>query len=118
MTVTARPWARTSKAGRRVTSRSSRRSPSRCGRTHGFLVLSGNLFDSALMKTSVISKDFRSRFLSNPGREGVFEAKAVVFDGPEDYHERINDPSLRSTTRRSCSSGAWAAWAIRARPRS
>jgi dihydroxy-acid dehydratase len=60
----------------------------------GFLVLSGNLFDSALMKTSVISKDFRSRFLSNPGREGVFEAKAVVFEGPEDYHERINDASL------------------------
>lgn len=60
----------------------------------GFLVLSGNLFDSALMKTSVISKDFRARFLSEPGREGVFEAKAVVFEGPEDYHERINDPAL------------------------
>ena len=60
----------------------------------GFLVLSGNLFDSALMKTSVISADFRSRFLSEPGREGVFEAKAVVFEGPEDYHERINDASL------------------------
>jgi len=60
----------------------------------GFLVLSGNLFDSALMKTSVISKDFRARFLSTPGREGVFEARAVVFEGPEDYHERINDPAL------------------------
>jgi len=60
----------------------------------GFLVLSGNLFDSALMKTSVISKDFRARFLSEPGREWVFEAKAVVFEGPEDYHERINDPAL------------------------
>jgi dihydroxy-acid dehydratase len=60
----------------------------------GFLVLSGNLFESALMKTSVISEDFRSRFLSTPGREGVFEAKAVVFEGPEDYHDRINDPSL------------------------
>jgi xylonate dehydratase len=60
----------------------------------GFLVLSGNLFDSALMKTSVISKDFRARFLSEPGREGVFEAKAVVFEGPEDYHERINDAAL------------------------
>ena len=60
----------------------------------GFLVLSGNLFDSALMKTSVISKDFRARFLSEPGNEGVFEAKAVVFEGPEDYHERINDASL------------------------
>lgn len=60
----------------------------------GFKVLSGNLFDSALMKTSVISDDFRERFLSEPGNEGVFEAKAVVFEGPEDYHDRINDASL------------------------
>ena len=60
----------------------------------GLLVLSGNLFDSALMKTSVISDDFRERFLSNPGQEGVFEAKAVVFEGPEDYRDRINDPTL------------------------
>ncbi|MHA6262563.1 IlvD/Edd family dehydratase [Arenibacterium sp. CAU 1754] len=60
----------------------------------GFKVLSGNLFDSALMKTSVISKDFQERFLSEPGNEGVYEARAVVFEGPEDYHDRINDPSL------------------------
>ena len=60
----------------------------------GLLVLSGNLFDSALMKTSVISDDFRDRFLSKPGQEGVFEAKAVVFEGPEDYRDRINDPAL------------------------
>ena len=60
----------------------------------GFKVLSGNLFDSALMKTSVISPDFRQRFLSEPGNEGVFEARAVVFEGPEDYHDRINDASL------------------------
>ena len=60
----------------------------------GFLVLSGNLFDSALMKTSVISRDFRDRFLSGEGREGVHEARAIVFEGPEDYHDRINDPSL------------------------
>jgi dihydroxy-acid dehydratase len=60
----------------------------------GFLVLRGNLFDSALMKTSVISEDFRRRFLSKPGAEGVFEARAVVFEGPEDYHARINDPGL------------------------
>lgn len=60
----------------------------------GFKVLSGNLFDSALMKTSVISKDFQERFLSEPGNEGIFEARAVVFEGPEDYHDRINDPSL------------------------
>ena len=60
----------------------------------GFKVLSGNLFDSALMKTSVISKDFQERFLSTPGAEGTFRARAVVFEGPEDYHDRINDPSL------------------------
>lgn len=60
----------------------------------GFLVLSGNLFDSALMKTSVISKDFHDRFLSGEGREGIHEARAIVFEGPEDYHERINDPAL------------------------
>ncbi|AKO95411.1 Xylonate dehydratase [Marinovum algicola DG 898] len=60
----------------------------------GFKVLSGNLFDSALMKTSVISEDFRQRFLSEPGQEGIYEARAVVFEGPEDYHDRINDAGL------------------------
>ena len=60
----------------------------------GFLVLSGNLFDSALMKTSVISEEFRERFLSNPDESGVHVARAVVFEGPEDYHDRINDPDL------------------------
>ena len=60
----------------------------------GFLVLNGNLFDSALMKTSVISDDFRQRFLSRSGDEGVFEARAIVFEGPEDYHHRINDAAL------------------------
>lgn len=60
----------------------------------GFVVLSGNLFDSALMKTSVISPDFRARFLSEPSAENVMEAKAVVFEGPEDYHDRLNDPDL------------------------
>ncbi len=60
----------------------------------GFLVLSGNLFDSALMKTSVISKDFHGRFLSDEGWEGIHEATAIVFEGPEDYHDRINDPDL------------------------
>ena len=60
----------------------------------GFVVLSGNLFDNALMKTSVISDGFRARYLSRPGSEGVFEASAVVFEGPEDYHDRINDPEL------------------------
>ena len=60
----------------------------------GFLVLSGNLFDFGIMKTSVISEAFRARYLCEPGNEGVFEARAVVFDGAEDYHARINDPSL------------------------
>lgn len=57
----------------------------------GFLVMSGNLFSSALVKTSVISPEFRKRFL---GEDEAFTARAVVFDGPEDYHERINDPAI------------------------
>lgn len=61
----------------------------------GFIVLHGNLFDSALMKTSVISQDFRDRFLSDDGQEGIHEARAIVFEGPEDYHARINDPDLQ-----------------------
>jgi dihydroxy-acid dehydratase len=61
----------------------------------GFKVLKGNLFDSAVMKTSVISDDFRKRFLSDRKRPNAFEGRAVVFDGPEDYHARIDDPSLR-----------------------
>ncbi|EYC51946.1 dihydroxy-acid dehydratase [Hylemonella gracilis str. Niagara R] len=60
----------------------------------GFLVLRGNLFDFGIMKTSVISERFRARYLSRPGQEGVFEARAVVFEGGEDYHARINDPEL------------------------
>jgi dihydroxy-acid dehydratase len=61
----------------------------------GFLVLSGNLFEFAIMKTSVISEEFRNRYLSTPGREGIFEGRAVVFDGSDDYHHRINDPALQ-----------------------
>ena len=60
----------------------------------GFAVLSGNLFDSAVMKTSVISAEFRHRYLENPDDPDAFEGRAIVFDGPEDYHHRINDPSL------------------------
>ena len=60
----------------------------------GFLVLKGNLFDFAIMKTSVISEEFRHRYLSRPGHEGAFEARAIVFDGSDDYHHRINDPAL------------------------
>jgi dihydroxy-acid dehydratase len=60
----------------------------------GFKVLSGNLFDSAIMKISVISNEFRQRYLSNPKDPNAFEGRAVVFEGPEDYHHRIDDPSL------------------------
>lgn len=60
----------------------------------GFVVVSGNLFDTALMKTSVISDEFRAKYLSEPGNENRFEGRAIVFDGPEDYHDRINDPTL------------------------
>jgi dihydroxyacid dehydratase/phosphogluconate dehydratase len=60
----------------------------------GFLVVSGNLFDNALVKTSVIGEEFRKLFLSNPGEENAFTGRAIVFEGPEDYHERINDPAL------------------------
>jgi dihydroxy-acid dehydratase len=60
----------------------------------GFKVVAGNLFDSAIMKTSVISPEFRQRYLSNPTDPNAFEGRAVVFDGPEDYHARIDDPSL------------------------
>jgi dihydroxy-acid dehydratase len=60
----------------------------------GFLVLKGNLFDFAIMKTSVISEGFRERYLSREGAEGVFEGRAIVFDGSDDYHHRINDPAL------------------------
>ncbi len=60
----------------------------------GYVVLSGNLFDSAVMKTSVIDREFRERFLSDPAHPNVFEGKAVIFEGPEDYHARIEDPDL------------------------
>jgi dihydroxy-acid dehydratase len=60
----------------------------------GYVVLSGNLFDSAVIKVSVIDETFRKRFLSNPEHPNVFEGKAIVFEGPEDYHQRIEDPNL------------------------
>ncbi|TYC81012.1 IlvD/Edd family dehydratase [Novosphingobium sp. BW1] len=64
----------------------------------GFIVMTGNLFDQAIMKTSVISDQFRERYLSNPDDPNAFEGNAVVFDGPEDYHKRIDDPALGITT--------------------
>ena len=63
----------------------------------GFLVLRGNLFDAAIMKTSVIGPEFRERYLSNPEDPEAFEGPAIVFDGPEDYHRRIDDPALEIT---------------------
>ncbi len=60
----------------------------------GFIVLTGNLFDSAIMKTSVITAEFRERYLSDPASPNAFEGRAIVFDGPEDYHDRIDDPEL------------------------
>ena len=68
-------------------------------RDAGFVVLSGNLFDSAVMKTSVISPRFRDRYLSDPDDPEAFEGAAVVFDGPEDYHHRIDDPAEGITER-------------------
>lgn len=62
--------------------------------TAGFINLSGNLFDSALMKTSVISEEFRQRYLSNPQDPGAFEGRAIVFDGPEHFHQMIDDAAL------------------------
>jgi dihydroxy-acid dehydratase len=60
----------------------------------GFINLSGNLFDSAIMKTSVISQEFTDRYLSNADDPNAFEGRAIVFDGPEDFHKRIDDESL------------------------
>jgi dihydroxy-acid dehydratase len=60
----------------------------------GFVVMSGNIFDSAVMKTSVVSPEFRKTYLEHPDHPGLFDGRAVVFEGPEDYHDRIDDPSL------------------------
>ncbi len=57
-------------------------------------MLKGNLFDAGIMKTSGISKKFRQQYLSTPGNENIFNVRAIVFEGPEDYHARINDPAL------------------------
>jgi dihydroxy-acid dehydratase len=64
----------------------------------GFIVLSGNMFNSAIMKMSVISEEFRNRYLSNPNDPDAFEGRAIVFEGPEDYHNRLDDPALNIDT--------------------
>ena len=78
----------------------------------GFVVMTGNLFDTAIMKTSVITDEFRDRYLCTPGSENAFECRAIVFDGSEDYHDRINDPSLEIDERcvlviRGCGPIGW-----------
>jgi len=60
----------------------------------GFVIISGNLFDSAVLKTSVVTPEFRAKYLEHPDHPGVFEGRAIVFEGPEDYHEKIDDPEL------------------------
>jgi dihydroxy-acid dehydratase len=60
----------------------------------GFVIISGNIFDSAVMKTSVVTDEFKRRYLEHPDHPGLFEGRAIVFEGPEDYHERIDDPAL------------------------
>ena len=61
----------------------------------GFIVMRSNFFNSAVMKTSVISEEFRERYLSDPNRPNIFFSRAVVFEGPEDYHQRINSSKLK-----------------------
>ncbi len=60
----------------------------------GFIILKGNICEAAVMKTSVINENFRTQYLSRPGNKNVFEVRAIIFEGPEDYHERINNPGL------------------------
>ena len=84
----------------------------------GFLVLHGNLFDNAVMKTSGINAEFRQRYLSDPGHPNVLEGRAVVFEGPEDYHARIEDPALISTSTACSSSEAPGQSATREVPKS
>jgi dihydroxy-acid dehydratase len=76
-----------------------RRFDSPLKRAAGFRVMRGNLFESAIMKTSVISEEFRARYLSDPSDPDAFEGTVIVFDGPEDYHARIDDPNLGADER-------------------
>lgn len=94
LTVSGQPLSHTLK-GRETTDRNviyPFHSPLR--KNAGFQIFRGNLFDFAIMKTSVISEQFTRSYLSAPGHEGIFEARAIVFEGSEDYHQRIDDPEL------------------------
>jgi dihydroxy-acid dehydratase len=93
-TINGRTMAENVSAARTTNSRVIRPYDQPLKAQAGFKVLHGNLFDSAIMKTSVISDEFRGRYLSDPKDPNAFEGRAVVFDGPEDYHHRIDDPAL------------------------
>ena len=95
LTVTGRPIGENNQGAKITDERVIRRYDAPLKSKAGFAHLKGNLFDSAIMKTSVISDDFRRRYLQRPGDENAFEGRAIVFDGPEDYHQRINMPGLQ-----------------------
>jgi dihydroxy-acid dehydratase len=97
MTVTGRSFGDNNRDARIADERVIRPFDSPLKADAGFIVLKGNLFDAAIMKTSVISDEFRARYLSNPLDPEAFEGVAIVFDGPEDYHARIDDPALGIT---------------------
>ena len=94
MTVTGRTIRENFGNARILDERVIRRYEQPLKKEAGFLVLQGNLFDSAIIKTSVIGDEFRQRFLSHPDDPDCFTARVVVFEGPEDYRQRINDPRL------------------------
>jgi dihydroxy-acid dehydratase len=94
LTVTGRTAGENYKGARSLDTNVIRTYDNPLKQNAGIVVVSGNLFSSALVKTSVISDEFRRRYLSDPGNEDCFVARAVVFDGPEDYRRRIEDPSL------------------------
>jgi dihydroxy-acid dehydratase len=94
MTVTGRTLAQNLETAGAVDGTVIRRYAEPLKENAGYVVLSGNLFDSAVMKTAVIDAAFRERFLSDPAHPNVYEGKVVVFEGPEDYHARIEDPGL------------------------
>ncbi|MEO0830087.1 MAG: dihydroxy-acid dehydratase, partial [Pseudomonadota bacterium] len=94
ITANGRTMSENCGAARSVNTDVIRRIASPILKDAGFLNLKGNLFDSAIMKTSVISAEFRDRYLSNPDDPEAFEGRAIVFDGPEDFHARIDDEGL------------------------
>lgn len=94
-TVNGKPIGENCKDARNLDQRVIRTVADPMVKDAGFINLKGNLFDSAIMKTSVVSDEFRKRYLSNPQDPEAFEGTAIVFEGPEDYHARIDDPALK-----------------------